>query len=116
MTNHEVSLLFALRSRTVKNIKSNMASAFRNNMACNLCRDSEDTQEHCLECPEIHANRGISVKYDDIFSQDIDQQVAVTKAFSDILEERTLLLEAAARPPVDLLDPAPPAGAVELRT
>jgi hypothetical protein len=116
LNNHEVALLFSLRSRTVKNIKANMSSVFRNNMNCSLCKISEDSQEHCLECPEISANRGIEVKYEDMFSQNIEKQVALTKAFSTVLEERTRLLEAATRPPVDLLDPAPPAGAVELRT
>jgi hypothetical protein len=114
LTNQEVSLLFALRSRSVKGIKANMSSAFRNDMSCKLCKRSEDNQEHCLECPEIPSNKEVNVKYDDIFSQDITEQVAATKAFATVLEERTRLLEAAAQPPVDLLDPAPPAGAVDL--
>jgi hypothetical protein len=114
LTNHEVALLFALRSRSVKGIKANMASAFAGDTICKLCRQSEDNQEHCLKCPAITANKQINVKYEDIFSEDIKEQVAATKAFTAILEERTRLIEAVTQPPVDLLDPAPPAGAVEL--
>ena len=39
----EASLLFALRSQTVKNIKCNMKSFIQNDKMCPLCLKSEDT-------------------------------------------------------------------------
>ena len=46
MNNHEVSLLFALRSRTSRLFKANFP--FNVEKMCPHCGKEEDTQEHCL--------------------------------------------------------------------
>ena len=49
----EASTLFALRSRTLKDIKCNVKTFSQNDKMCPLCMKSEDTQEHCMECPKL---------------------------------------------------------------
>ena len=113
MNNHKVTLLFALRSKTVKNVKANTKSIYLN-LNCELCDTDIDNQEHCLKCPKISSNIDIvNVQYEDIFSDNIDKQVAVTQAFSKILEEREQLLEFAANPPV-ATGPCTPVSAVNI--
>ena len=48
------SMLFALRSKTVKDIKCDMKSFSQNDKMCPLCLKTEDTQEHCMECPKLN--------------------------------------------------------------
>ena len=61
---------------------------------CPLCSVKEDTQEHCLVCPNISTNKNVPnhISYDDIFSENLDKQVAITKIFSQILEQRENLI------------------------
>ena len=50
----EVELLFALRTRTVRNIKKNFPSQYNNNnMACQVCFMLVDCQQHLLMCSEL---------------------------------------------------------------
>ena len=44
-----MSILFALRSRTIRNIKANFPKMF-SSLLCPLCKALEDTQEHLLLC------------------------------------------------------------------
>ena len=50
----EVELLFALRTKTVRNIKKNFPSQYNNNnMACQVCFMLVDCQQHLLMCSEL---------------------------------------------------------------
>ena len=93
INNHEVSLLFALRTKTVKDFKVNTPSVFRNDIMCPLCGKYEDSQEHCLSCEKLPSNTNFSNLYSDIFSNDIQKQVKITHNFLVILEERQQILE-----------------------
>ena len=53
MKSEQKSTLFALRSRTLKKIKLNYPTFYKNNTQCQLCNSYEDTQEHCIVCPVI---------------------------------------------------------------
>ena len=92
----EASLLFALRSQTVKNIKCNLKSFSQNDKMCPLCMKSEDTQEHCLQCPKLK-NVQDKVKnhidYNHIFSNCEVEQKAVAALFFTILETRQRLIQ-----------------------
>ena len=92
----EASLLFALRSQTVKNIKCNLKSFSQNDKMCPLCMKSEDTQEHCLQCPKLK-NVQDKVKnhidYNHIFSNCEVEQKAVAALFFTILEARQRLVQ-----------------------
>ena len=89
LNNHEVSLLFSLRSRTAKQFKANFP--FNREQLCPIPGCIErDTQEHCLKCEKnsTTVTENIDIQYDDIFSSDITKQVAITKMFTSLLERR----------------------------
>ena len=92
LNNHEISLLFSLRTRTVSEIKGNFPSQHKDNK-CPLCGQSEDTQEHCLSCDQLNSNKNLMNVYSDIYSSDLNKQILITKAFLVILEERRQLIE-----------------------
>ena len=88
MNNHEVSLLFALRSRSSKHFKANFP--YFSEQMCPSCGKEVDSQEHCLKCevtypPSIRNNE---IEYSDIFSNDVSKQAAVTQLFSSLIERR----------------------------
>ena len=72
-------------------------------MMCPLCGYYEDTQEHCLSCEKLAANKHSTLSYNDIYSSLIGKQVRITKLFAAILEERRQMLEQATSGP--LMDP-----------
>ena len=88
LNNHEVSLLFSLRSRTAYGFKAkfpyNIEQLFP--FGC----EELDTQEHCILCEKAYPNslRNPDIVYNDIFSDDSAKQSAVVKLFSNLLERR----------------------------
>ena len=88
MNNHEVALLFLLRSRSAKIFKANFP--YYTKRMCPACKTEEDTQEHMLSCevlyPKIIRNNNIS--YNDIFSEDVTRQAAVVQLCAIIIEKR----------------------------
>ena len=79
LNNDEVSLLFSLRSRTVRDIKLNTPSIYITNKMCPLCEQCDDTQEHCLKCEKLTSNNNITCSYEDIYSSDIMKQIHITQ-------------------------------------
>ena len=103
----EASMLFALRSRTVKDIKCNMKSFSQNDKMCPLCLKTEDTQEHCMECPKLKHLQNKSnnqIQYNHIFSKSEQEQKAVTNLFLRIFETRQSLIQEGL-PGTETLDP-----------
>ena len=49
----ESELLFAIRTRTVRNIKKNFPNQNKNNIACQICLLHVDCQQHLLVCSEL---------------------------------------------------------------
>ena len=96
LTNNEVSLLFALRTRTMRSVKNN----FGLNLNCSLGCPTPENQEHWLLCQETTSNKNTSIKYSDIFGS-ITEQINIVKLFSQLEEERMELgLRAAPSSPV----------------
>ena len=88
MNNHEVSLLFALRSRSAKSFRANFP--FYSEKMCPHCVKEEGSQEHYLQCeiiypPSISNNY---IEYSDIFSEDVIKQAAVAQLFATLIERR----------------------------
>ena len=103
----EASMLVALRSKTVKDIKSNIRSFSQNDLLCPLCMKSVDTQEHCLECPKLKIIIKPTEKhleYNQIYSQSESEQKAIVSLFLTILEKRNQLLQEGL-PGTETLDP-----------
>ena len=92
----ESSLLVALRSNTLSNIKSNIKSFSQNDNLCPLCLKSEDTQMHCLECPKLKSMvkpNEKHIEYKQIFSKSEMEQKEVVSLYLVILERRNCLLQ-----------------------
>ena len=49
LSNKQMSIMFALRSKTIRNIRANFPKMF-SSLLCPLCKSFEDTQEHVLLC------------------------------------------------------------------
>ena len=79
LTNHEISLLFALRSRSVRNVANN----FGQEKTCSLGCTSPDIQEHWISCSKILANQGTIIEYIDIFGNPCEQTLLV-KLFAQL--------------------------------
>ena len=91
LTNNEVSLLFAMRTRTMRSVKNN----FGMNINCSLGCPTPENQEHWLLCQETTSNKNTSIKYSDIFGS-ITEQINIVKRFSQLEEERMELGQRAA--------------------
>ena len=65
---------------------------------CSLIRGYQDTLENLLKCDALKDNRPEErrqVMFQNIYSEDLEQQKAATTLFSELLEMRELLLEEA---------------------
>ena len=86
MKYEEATILFALRSQTVKDIKLNTKTFSQNDKMCPLCLKFEDTQKHCIECPKLKSVRHQfkdDIKYDHIFSNcELEQKVVASLFFN----------------------------------
>ena len=97
LTTKEKKLLFSLRTRSI-HVKTNYRNMYKINMHCTLCEDNseEESEAHLLKCTKIldKLDEDISnVSYEQIFSQNIDEQIKITKVFSKILKVRNILLK-----------------------
>ena len=93
---NEASILFALRSQTLKDVKSNTRSFSQNDNLCPLCMKSEDTQTHCLQCPKLKnviKPTEKHIEYKQIFSKCESEQQEVASLFLRIVEKRNQLLQ-----------------------
>ena len=98
LTTNEKKLLFSLRTRSI-HVKRNYKNKYKFNMKCSLCEDDsqEETEIHLLKCVKILAEIKntldiTSAKYGDIFSENIEDQVTITKTFNEVLKIRKVLL------------------------
>ena len=74
---------------------------YKINMQCTLCenKSDEESEAHLLKCTKILENAEInpaeisSASYEQIFSQNIEEQIKITKVFSKILKVRSILLK-----------------------
>ena len=94
-TKSETQMLFKVRTRMF-NVKENFENMYQNDMLCDLCRMSNCTQAHLLQCeviksfvPEIEENE---IKYKYIFGNDKEMK-KVVQVLEKISEIRNLLLE-----------------------
>ena len=94
INNKEVAMLFAIRSKCVREIKSNFKNMYRTCQHCPLnCEESpiNDTQEHVLQCSALG---GSNVEMDFIYASPVEQS-SLFKVFSKLMTKREQLLEGA---------------------
>ena len=90
-------LLLALRTRTVRGIRSDFPGIYKD-MMCPLGCGEKDTIQNVLTCRVLKQNyrsNEISiceVEFKDIFSQDINKQKQVTEIYEKLLEIRNSLI------------------------
>ena len=93
LTHRQISLMFSLRSRTVRNIKCNFPKMY-SSLMCPLCNSHEDTQEHVLLCKVLHNILPLS---SDIYYAHMrgttEQQTDIVQVFERYLNIRDELLE-----------------------
>ena len=94
----EKKLLFSLRCRTF-DVKTNYRNKFKFNMFCRICENQteEESERHLLKCSKIlnHLDKNIDIanaKYESIYSDNLEEQVLITKVFHSILKIRLKLL------------------------
>ena len=97
--NEEVNLLHALRSRTTECRAKFKQKYIHSNILCTLCQLENEDQQHILQCSIILREYNSdevaqsSVKYDDIFSEDVHKQKEATSLFLKLFEIRKKLNE-----------------------
>ena len=102
-----VQMLFALRTRTVRNIKTDFRGMFPD-VNCPLGCAYIDSLPKIRICPVLQANMKTNnitieaVKYEDVYSHDVVKQRQVTELFTQCLELRDNLLKS---PPAALTGP-----------
>ena len=90
-------LLLALRTRTVRGVKSGFPGIYRDKL-CPVGCGENDTIPNILTCKvlrQYHFSEATSigpVQYEDIFSEDVYKQKQVTKLFENLLEIRNQIL------------------------
>ena len=88
LNNHEASLLFSLRSKSTREFRANFPY-YVDQMCVMGCLEL-DTPEHCIVCVQLNPKEAQStdIVYEDLFSNSVTKQAAVTKFFSSLLEKR----------------------------
>ena len=92
---------FKLSKRTrMIDVKTNYKNKYLFNMQCRLCdeKDEEESEIHLIKCNKIMQHYSsstidlLNAKYDHIFSQNIEEQVQITKIYNLIFKTRSRLL------------------------
>ena len=98
-SNEEVNLLHSLRSRTTE-CKANFKQKYiHSNLLCSLCQVECEDQQHILRCKVILSELNATdianenIKYEDLFSKNVNKQKAITALFLSLFNIRNKILE-----------------------
>ena len=100
LSTKEKKLFFSLRTRMV-DVKTNYRNKYLYNMQCRLCenKNEEESEKHLLKCEKIiqeytgTVSDLISANYENIYSEDIMEQISITKMYDFIFKTRARLLK-----------------------
>ena len=92
MTKDDISLLFAMRAKTVRSIRNDFYNMYHTDM-CPLCNQHVDTIPALMECQELLAVHRTGAQYEDIFSPSVDIQRAAVIQFRALLQARDRILQ-----------------------
>ena len=99
LSSREKRLLFSLRTR-MTDVKTNYRNKYKFNMQCSICKDknSEESEIHLLNCKKIIENIDsetnlTNAKYENIFSDNLEEQIFITKIFDKVLRTKAMLSE-----------------------
>ena len=98
MTNRQISILFALRSHSLRGIKENFRKMYLETTLCPICERFSDNQYHTLRCQVLLDIRPLEedVHYDDIYGT-TQQQEQLVKVYEIYLGLRDELLDDASQ-------------------
>ena len=88
LNNHEVSLLFSLRSRTFRSVKNNFGMKLYCSLGCPIL----ENQEHWICCQHTNNNKNTQVCYNYLYGN-LQQQIEIVQLYSKLEEEREELIE-----------------------
>ena len=95
LSKKQKTMLFNLRFR-MTNMKVNFKNMYTE-YTCDLCKNDNDSIQHCLECPilidncpELYNDRMVS--FNDLFGS-VERQIRAMKLYEKILAKREELLE-----------------------
>ena len=93
-TNTHVSILFALRSRSIRGIKTNFQHLYSHNTLCPICERSIDTQEHLIQCKVLLDILPLTenISYSDLQGS-TQRQVEFVRIYEQYLTLRDEILE-----------------------
>ena len=93
VTTQQRSVIFGLKSRSIRGIKTNFKSQYRDNTLCPICERCEDLQEHVGCCPVLLAIKPqeTPIVYKHIYGS-VVQQKEVAQQYIVYLQIRDELL------------------------
>ena len=92
MSPDDISLLFAMRTRTVRTIRSDFGNMYGSNM-CPLCNQHVDTIPALMNCQELLAVPRTGAQHQDIFSPSVDIQRGAVLQFRALLQARERIID-----------------------
>ena len=99
LTNIEKSILFGLRSETIRGIKMNFSNMYSDNNLCPICERSPDSQEHLPLCPVLQSILPLEkhIEYSHIHGS-VEQQKEYVEVYKQYLEIRDELMDSSGGP------------------
>ena len=98
LSEEEINVLTALRSKCIRGIRTNFKSMYKTclhcPLQCNIEEPQHDTQEHVLQCTKL---KGSNMDVDYVYTEGVEQS-EVARQFSELMRQRTTLLEEEATP------------------
>ena len=96
LSTKQKKLLFSLRTRSI-DVKTNYKNKYKFNMECRMCSldTEEESEKHLMKCSEVLKKINnefnlIDANYLDIFSEDLSNQINITRIFEKIIKIKTL--------------------------
>ena len=91
LTSSEAKFLFKIRSRML-DVRANFSGMYKNNLTCQVCFSHTDNQESILSCSALQ-NSNKLLKYNDLFSENLDVVLPILKQFRKLWRKRETLLK-----------------------
>ena len=92
MSQEDISLLFAIQTKTVRSIRSDFGKMYISEL-CLLCQRHLDTIPALMECEELQAVQRTGAQHCDIYSPSVDIQRAAVHQFRLLLQARDRILD-----------------------
>ena len=92
MSQEDIQLLFAMRTKTVRGIHSDFGN-LHGTYLCPLCQKHVDTLPALMECQELVAVPRTGAMFEDVYSPSVDIQMTAVHQFRALLHTRDRILD-----------------------